>query len=100
MKSFLVLFSKKTSSVLSNVLLDEHVKYLKKLYKDGNLLIYGPFIDSEGALLIIRADSESMVEKLIKLDPFIESNYYQEFTVREFTEANEQNNWLLTSNAI
>lgn len=47
-------------------------------------------------MMVIRADSQSQAEELIKADPFIKSHYYQKF-VHEFIEAGEENNWLSSS---
>jgi hypothetical protein len=37
------------------------------------------------------------VESAVNQDPFIMENYYQTYEINEFFEANDENNWLMTS---
>lgn len=93
MKSFLILYNEKHSEIFSNTLLKEHVSFLKNL---KNLTICGPFIDNCRAILIIKAKSIDEVEHVINQDPFIINKYYTNYTINEFIEANEENNFLMT----
>lgn len=94
MGAFLVLLEGKDRQRLTDHLLNEHINFLKQLKKEGRLVICGPFVETEQALLVIKADSLLVVEQLIKQDPFIRDRYYQQFSIQEFVEANEENNWL------
>ena len=95
MNSYLVILKNKRKGELSNDLLIRHVTYLKKLSKQGSLKLCGPFADNDGALMIYLAESIEEVEKLLNNDPFICDKYYQAYKIKEFIEANEENNWLM-----
>ena len=94
MKPFLVLLKNKGLLKLEVPLLLEHVEHLKNIHNSGNLLICGPFIDGTGAVLIIKANSKQEAEKIIQSDPFIKEKYYTEFSITEFQQADNSNNWL------
>ena len=94
MKSFLVILSEKQPALFTDELLMAHVNHLKELQQQGNLILCGPFVDNQRALLIIRASEKAEVEAFIEQDPFIKSNYYQQFELHEFMEANDENLWL------
>src|SRR3990167_8554571 len=97
MKSFLILLSEKQPQLLNNNLLQDHINYLKNLRDNGYLPLCGPFSDNQGAVLVIRTDLKSHAEELINGDPFIKNNYYKKFEIHAFMEANEENDWLASS---
>ncbi len=97
MKSFLILLSEKQPELLGMNLLAAHINYLKQLRTAGHLPLCGPFTDNKGAILVIRATSTNHAEKIISEDPFIKEMYYKKYTVQEFIEAGEENNWLSVS---
>lgn len=95
MKTFLVLFKNKQPALLTSRLLEDHVAFLKQLHQDDALIICGPFVDNTGAVLIIKSVSTAEAENLILQDPFIQTQYYQQFEIHEFQIANAGNNWLM-----
>ena len=95
MKSFLVLLGNKRSNGAEQELLIRHVDHLKNLHDAGNLITAGPLLDNEGAVLILKAASKEQAEEFIRNDPFIKEGYYQHFIIKEYTEASDDNNWLL-----
>lgn len=95
MKSFLIILKNKSLSKLEMSLLKEHVSHLKKIYKSGNLILCGPFVDDSGAVLIIEAKSQQDVESIIQSDPFIKEKYYTDYSITEFYKADQSNNWLM-----
>lgn len=97
MQTFLVILKDKRQSELTYDLLTKHINHLKTLAAKDYLVMCGPFKDNSGAILIIRAGSSTMVEKLIQVDPFIVENYYQSYSITEFIEANKTNQWLMNA---
>lgn len=94
MKTFLVLYSEKQLHLFNMDLLKIHIDFLKKLRANNHLPLCGSFIDNKGSLLIINADSLKQADEIIKQDPFIKTNYYKKFNIREFMAAGDENNWL------
>jgi uncharacterized protein len=97
MKSFLILLGERQPHLLNDKLLEDHINYLKKLRVDGHLLVCGPFLDNQGAMLVIKANSEAEAMDLIKNDPFITGDYYKKFVMNEFTEVGAENDWVANS---
>lgn len=95
MKLFLAILNEKQPHLLDDALLEAHVAHLKKLRESSQLLVCGPCTDNQNAVLVFRANSQAQAETLIKQDPFIIKNYYKSFTIKEFIEADEKNNWLM-----
>ncbi|MNO27365.1 YciI-like protein [compost metagenome] len=48
-----------------------HVKHLQELERSGQLVMCGPFSDSPGGMVIIRADSREEAEQIAQRDPYI-----------------------------
>lgn len=95
MNSFLVLYNEKQKNLFNDELLHQHIDYLRDLQQKGYLVLCGPFNDDNSAILIFRADSIVPVEEMVENDPYILGGYYKKFSIREFREANDENNWLL-----
>lgn len=94
MKTFLVLLSEKQPQLLNDHMLKSHIDFLKQLRIDNHLPICGPFTDNTAAVLIIKADTITQAEEMVKKDPFISQNYYKKYIIHEFMAAGEENNWL------
>ena len=62
-----------------------HRTYLSQLLTDGVLLASGPFIDADGALLIVRAASVQEVAALLDLDPFDIAGFISERAITEWS---------------
>jgi uncharacterized protein YciI len=61
-----------------------HRAYLSKLLADGVLLASGPFIDADGAMLIVNADSVQQVAQLLDLDPFDIAGFISERAITQW----------------
>ncbi|SDN22375.1 YciI family protein [Paenibacillus jilunlii] len=48
-----------------------HVKHLQELERSGQLVMCGPFSDSPGGMVIIRAESREEAEQIAQRDPYI-----------------------------
>jgi len=94
MKSYLVILKDKQIEKLDNDLLISNIEYLKWLKLKEHLIICGPFQDNTSAVLILKTNSYESIEKIIKQDPFIINNYYGQYSIKEFIEANDENDWL------
>jgi uncharacterized protein YciI len=62
----------------------EHRTFLRDLLDRGRLIVSGPFTDSPGALLIVRAASHAEVEATLDADPFMRLGCITERTINEF----------------
>jgi uncharacterized protein YciI len=61
-----------------------HRAYLSELLEQGTLLASGPFVDAEGALLILSADSVSSVAEILDQDPFDIAGFISERAITEW----------------
>lgn len=61
-----------------------HREYLSTLLSQGILLASGPFVGSDGALLIIKAASAIEVAELLDNDPFDIAGFIGERTITEW----------------
>lgn len=95
MNKYIVILKDKARGDLNDELLIKHVHHLKKLKAEGVLFLCGPFKDNDGALQIILANTIVEAEKIIQQDPFIVSKYYNQYSISELIEANEENNYLM-----
>ncbi len=71
-----------------------HVEHLKRLERNGQLVLCGPFQDNEGGIVIIKADSLEKVKIIAESDPFI-ADGFSTYELRTIELANEKNNYLL-----
>jgi hypothetical protein len=95
--TFVAIYSNKRKKTLSEKLLSEHIEHLKKLYRQGKLIICGPYKNNDQAIQILRVKDEKEANDLVLADPFIRERYYQDFTLNEFFEAHERNDYLKTN---
>ncbi len=51
---------------------DEHATFIDQLVADGFILMGGPLVDEEGAMLIVNADDEVEVRQKLENDPWFE----------------------------
>src|SRR5436305_13448274 len=49
---------------------DEHAAFIDQLVAEGFILMGGPLIDEDGAMLIVNADDENEVREKLKEDPW------------------------------
>jgi uncharacterized protein len=54
----------------------EHGYYMKKLLKEGKLLLAGPFPDNSGAQVILKAEDENEMKEIINQDPAVIKNIF------------------------
>ena len=61
----------------------EHVKYLHKYYRKNMFVASGRKVPRTGGIILALADSEALVKKIIKEDPFYK-HQLAEFTITQF----------------
>jgi uncharacterized protein YciI len=52
---------------------DEHAAFIDQLVAEGFVLMGGPLVDEDGAMLIVNADEENEVREKLKNDPLDEA---------------------------
>ena len=50
---------------------DEHAAFIDQLVAEGFVLMGGPLVDEDGAMLIVNADDENEVREKLKNDPWM-----------------------------
>jgi uncharacterized protein len=95
MKRFVAILKEKKKGVLTDQLLNDHVRHLAELSKAGSLITCGPFEDDTGAIQILNAENFEAANALVLNDPFVAEGYYSSFNLNEFIEASDENNWLM-----
>lgn len=79
---------------LNEQIIKDHVEHLKKLKKQGKLVLCGPFTDYPGGMVVFLAENLLEATNIAKSDPFIASGY-KSFEIRTLELANEENNYLI-----
>ena len=51
---------------------DEHAAFIDQLVTEGFVLMGGPLVDEDGAMLIVNADNENQVRQNLTNDPWME----------------------------
>lgn len=66
----------------------DHLRYLDTLYKEGKIVLAGPFNDKTGGMVIYKADTEDDALRLASNDPAVTSGArtveIKEWTILEF----------------
>lgn len=65
---------------------DAHVEYLKRYLATNTFLITGKKASGNGGILIVMADTQQQVQKIIIEDPFNQHNL-ADMTITEFSHA-------------
>jgi uncharacterized protein YciI len=50
---------------------DEHAAFIDRLVAEGFILMGGPLVDEDGAMLIVNANDENEVREKLKNDPWM-----------------------------
>lgn len=61
----------------------EHLQYLEKGFQEGWLLFSGPKVGSGGGVIVMKAESEEIVQSFLTNDPLKLADI-QEYTILEF----------------
>lgn len=68
-----------------------HVKYLKSIENNRQLVLCGPFKDNKGGMVILKVDNYDEALKLSKNDPFVIEGV-RTFELRTWELSNKENN--------
>jgi uncharacterized protein YciI len=93
MSKYAVFYKLKERKGFTAELSRKHVEHLRNLSKQKTLCSCG-LLKGNGAMLLIEAKTQKEAEAYILLDPVIVHKKYG-YTIHEFVEANEENNFLL-----
>ncbi len=74
-------------------IIKKHIEHLKKLDKNGQLLLCGPFKDYDGGMVIIKAKSFEEAKTIAESDPFIAKGF-STYELRTLELSNKENNHL------
>lgn len=70
-----------------------HVKHLQQLDRKGQLVMCGPFSDSPGGMVIVRASSRDEAILIAEEDPYVQSGI-RSYEVRTWSLSHEGNGHL------
>jgi uncharacterized protein YciI len=92
----MALLDGKSTALLRDDLLTRHIDHLKKLAAQGVLYLCGPLENENfsGAMQVLTANSFASAEEYVKMDPIVSEGYYSRYTLYEWRESDETNNWL------
>lgn len=90
---YVILLSMNPDQKLTEPLIREHVKFLKKLDEKRKLVLCGPFKDYHGGMIIIRANSLEEAKTIAEQDPFV-LNGVESYELRTWEISCEENNHL------
>lgn len=51
----------------------EHCRYIEQVFKAGQLLAGGPFLDNQGALGLLAVEDEAQARDIVAHDPFVQA---------------------------
>ena len=76
-------------------IIQKHVDNLKKLDKEGKLVLCGPFTDFPRGMVVFNADSKEEAKEIAEADPFISSGC-KTYELRRLEVASAENHYLLS----
>ncbi|MBI2519505.1 MAG: hypothetical protein HYV97_03785 [Bdellovibrio sp.] len=88
-----VILLTRTKMPFSEPLIRQHVKYLRELELQGQLVLCGPFKDYSGGMVIIKAASLDEAHEIARHDPFVLEGA-ETFEIRTWLLSCEENNHL------
>ena len=70
---YVILINRKNKYTLD--VIKKHVEHLKKLDKNGQLVLCGPFKDYDGGIVILKTESMEAAKMIAESDPFITEGF-------------------------
>ena len=92
---FAVMLEKCVSNDQFQKVVPDHVKYMTALHDRGVLIAGGPFLDGQGGMLLIEAESEDAARAIAEADPFV-MNGVERHTLRKWEVLTDVHPQLLT----
>lgn len=87
---YVILLNKKVEK-FPEELIKTHVEHLKRLDKNGQFVMGGPFSNYNGGMVIIKAGSFEQAKSIAESDPFITSGA-ESYEIRTVELSCEENN--------
>ena len=94
MAKFACIYEPEKNGIWTDDLVKNHVEYLKNMKQKGILILCGILKEKQGALILLEEKSFEEAEAHILQDPLVVNKCYR-YTICEFIEGNEDNNYLL-----
>lgn len=94
MAKFLCIYEPDKNGTWTNDLINKHVEHLRSMKHKGVLILCGILKEKQGGLIILEEKSYEEAEIHILQDPLVINKCYG-YTLCEFIEGNEENNYLL-----
>jgi len=94
MAKFVCILNTDERGVWTKDLVKRHVAHIRNMKQKGVLFLCGILKEIHGGLIILEADSYEDAEAHILQDPTVVNKCYG-YTICEFIEGNEENNYLL-----
>ena len=94
MAKFVCIYEPGENEDWTDNLIKKHVEHLKNMKNNGVLVLCGLLKEKQGALIILDEKSHKEAETHILQDPLIINKFYN-YSINEFIEGNEENNYLL-----
>lgn len=88
---YVILINRKNKYTLD--VIKKHVEHLKRLDKNGQLVLCGPFKDYEGGIIILKAESMETAKMIANSDPFITEGF-STYELRTLEISCKENNHL------
>ena len=61
-----------------------HLEHLRALDRLGKILLAGPLTDGAGSLIVIDADGEDIVQKIVDRDPYVTGGVFASVEIHPF----------------
>ncbi|XOK64620.1 YciI family protein [Paenibacillus elgii] len=90
---YVILLSLNPGKKLTEELIRKHIAFQRKLEKNGQLELCGPFSDYQGGMMIIRASCYEEARSIAESDPFV-STGTESYELRTWQLSCEENNHL------
>ncbi|MCW9699656.1 MULTISPECIES: YciI family protein [unclassified Avibacterium] len=81
---FLVQISLDPTNNVVNALLEAHRVWLKKYAETGVFLLFGPYADHKGGVILAQVENKTALQKILAEDVFFHKKL-ADYQVREFT---------------
>lgn len=88
-----VVLLERTGRPMTPELLKGHIAHLRRLEREGRLVLCGPFADHAGGMLVMKAASKEEARAVAAHDPFV-SGGFSTCEVRTWELSCEENNHL------
>lgn len=94
MAKFVCIYEPDKNGTWTDDLVKEHVEHLRNMKQKRILVLCGVLKETQGGLIILEEKSYEEAEAHILQDPLVINKCYA-YTICEFFEGNEENNYLL-----